>query len=158
MSTTQTLLPHALVTPLSTISTSAVPIGALAVIEWCIFDGHVFKDVVGMYNAAGYGKVNNKHGISYQLRRWGEVWYEEQGAVRPWELYTNVEKEDFKKQGLSGTDFKFVHPRDLVVIDGVVHVRGQPRGERDKRRETARRRSQARIETRSSTYLLSYYY
>jgi len=73
------------------------------------------------------------------------VWYQEQGAVRPWELYTKIEKEEFKERGLSGEDFKFVHPRELDVVNGVVHVRGQPRGQKEKRREAARRRSQGKV-------------
>ncbi|KAI4655435.1 hypothetical protein J4E93_000147 [Alternaria ventricosa] len=144
MSSTHPLLAHAPVTPLSTTTSSAVPVGALAVIEWCIFHGYTHKDVVSMYNGAGYGSVSTKHGISYQVRRWGPVWYREQGAVRPWELYTKVEKEEFKKRGLSGEDFKFVHPRELDVVNGVVHVRGQPRGQKEKRQEAARRRSQGK--------------
>ena len=145
MSSTQPLLAHAPVTPLSTTTSSAVPVGALAVIEWCIFDGYTHKDVVSMYNGAGYGSVSTKYGISYQVRRWGPVWYQEQGAVRPWELYTKIEKEDFNKGGLSGEDFKFVHPRDLDVVNGVVHVRGQPRGQKEKRQEAARRRSRGKV-------------
>jgi len=105
----------------------------------------IHKDVVGMYNGAGYGSVSTKYGISYQVRRWGPVWYQEQGAIRPWELYTKIEKEDFIKRGLSGEDFKFVHPRNLDVANGAVHVRGQPRGQKEKRREAARRRSQGKV-------------
>jgi hypothetical protein len=112
-SATLTLLPHALVTPLSTVATSAIPEGALAVIEWCVFDNISQLDAVQRYNDAGYGTINSHHGISKQLMRFGGRWYAEQGAVSPWKCKKEAEKKELRARGLGKTDFPFVHPRDL---------------------------------------------
>jgi hypothetical protein len=66
-SNTPTLLPHAPVTLLSTVATSVVPEGALAIIEWCVFEDIPQKQVVRLYNDAGYGNIQSHHGVSKQL-------------------------------------------------------------------------------------------
>jgi hypothetical protein len=80
MSSNATLLPHAPVTPLSTVATSVVPEGALAIIEWCVFDDIPQKQVVKLYNDVGYGNIQSHHGVSKQLMRYATRWYEEQGG------------------------------------------------------------------------------
>jgi hypothetical protein len=35
--------------------------------------------------------------------------------VHPWPLYSQKEKKELAERGLGEGDFKFVHPRDLLV-------------------------------------------
>jgi hypothetical protein len=107
------LLPHAPVTPLSCIGTSGIPEKALAVIEWTIFDGVSHTDSIRLFNEAGYGRLKTVDTIRWYLRKYGSSWYSEQGAVRPWKLYTFKEKIEMRSRGRGENDFPFIHPRDL---------------------------------------------
>jgi hypothetical protein len=113
MAANNALLPHARVHPLSTISTSALPEAALAVIEWCVFDNMSQQEARLRYNAQGYGNITSHHGISKQLMKYAERWYAEQNAVSPWKAKTNAEKDELVAQGLGKDDFPFAHPPDL---------------------------------------------
>ncbi|KAF2828237.1 hypothetical protein CC86DRAFT_405234 [Ophiobolus disseminans] len=108
------LKPHATVTPLK--STSKISENARAVLEWTLFDGLGQVQAKDRYNEADYGKGNpitTHHGVGYYTRKYGPAWYEEQGAVRPWQLYTQKEQKVLLDQGLGKEGFPFVHPSHL---------------------------------------------
>ncbi|EDU43706.1 predicted protein [Pyrenophora tritici-repentis Pt-1C-BFP] len=115
-----TLLLSAPHLPLATALTSTVPLPALAVIQWCVFENRNRSEVMALYNASGYGTHYTPSGVYKIMRKYGPIWFNEQQVRRPWGLYFSEEKAELIRRGWGKDDLVMAGAggvADEMVVD-----------------------------------------